>query len=337
MDAAREMLPSANSSVAAPLETPLASEDFEAEFSRDPLSKVREASERASVHSLRQPNSWVVLRYHDVAAGLTDIERMSTRHHQAARLRQLLEPQLTPEWNYLYASRIEQHTRRILSELATGPHFDLVSAFARPLATELDPEYRSGSDPDRLMNRVAAGSKFTSDEISDLRHSLVGLLRPLTDFVATAVHRLLFHPGEEARLRERPADIPAFVDEVTRLFPPALAAKRITRRPLVIVGRKIPARASIYLSVFAANRDPAQYRQPDELILHRTGPPHLSFSDGPHAWLVRRFGQLQRESVLRLLLSEFPPLRPTCLARDIPFTGLPELYVPASMPVRFDI
>ncbi len=335
MDAARGVLPVAPA--ARPfLEARPASEDFEAAFSRDPLGQVRQASEVASVHSLRQPNSWVVLRYHDVAAGLSDLERSSEGLHRAARLRRLLEPQLTPERICLSALRIQRCTRRILADLATGVQFDLVSAFARRLAAELDAECRAGRDPDSLMARVAAESKFTADESAELRQFLNGLLRPLTDFVATAGHRLLFHPADDANLRERPADIPAFVDEITRLFPPAIAAKRITRRPCFIGGREIPARASVYLAIFAANRDPAQYRQPDELILRRTGPPHLSFSDGPHAALVRRLGQMQRESVLRVLLSEFPPLRPLCLARDISFTALPEFYVPAALPVRFD-
>jgi cytochrome P450 len=90
------------------------------------------------------------------------------------------------------------------------------------------------------------------------------------------------------------------------------------------------------LAIFAANRDPAHYSQPDEMIPGRAGPPHLSFSDGSHAWLARRLGQLERETVLRVLLSEFPPLRPCCPASAVRFAAGPEFYVPGAVPVRFD-
>jgi cytochrome P450 len=180
------------------------------------------------------------------------------------------------------------------------------------------------------------------------------------------MHYLLFHPDLEDALRKNrpqageadgtvcptadgkrltsvaqavsPAirDIAAFVDEMIRLFPPAFAAKRFTLCPVEIAGVNIPAEAHLLLVLFAAHRDPARYRQPDETILHRAGPPHLSFSDGPHSWLVRRLGQLERETVLRVLLAEFPPLRPMCQAGEIRFAAPPEFYVPAALPVRFD-
>jgi cytochrome P450 len=98
---------------------------------------------------------------------------------------------------------------------------------------------------------------------------------------------------------------------------------------------EIPGEGQVVLAVFAANRDPARYEQPDEMLLHRNGPPHLSFSDGPEAWLVRRIGQLERETVLRVLLSEFPPLRPMCPAAGVRFAPSPEFYVPSALPVRF--
>jgi cytochrome P450 len=346
LDAARSILPGAG---AAPPPCAAAPDASETAFVHDPLGQLREARERAGVYHHQQSDTWVVLRYDDVAASLADLGRFACNiDHLAqnrfigsqdlvfhARLRRLLEPHLTTEWTHLYTSRIEQRTRGILNELAVAGQFDLVSAFALRLYMDLRTEWSGSREADSLMARITADPQFTPQELSDLGSSIPVFLKTLINFIANAVHHLLFHPKQEATLRARPADIPAFVDEVMRLFPPAFGVTRMTRQSVKMAGLEIPAEAQVVLAVFSANRDSGRYEQPDEMLLHRNGPPHLSFSDGPEAWFVRRIGQVERETVLRVLLSEFPPLRPMCPAAEVRFAASPEFYVPSALPVRF--
>jgi hypothetical protein len=230
LDSARSILPGSG---AAPPPCAAAPDASEAAFVHDPLGQLCEARERAGVYHHQQSDTWVVLRYDDVAASLADLERFACNIDYLAqnrligsqdlafhaRLRRLLEPHLTPEWTRIYTSRIEQRTRGILKELAVAGEFDLVSAFALRLYMDLEIECSTGREPDSLIARVMADPHFTPQEISDLGSSIPIFLKTLINFIANAVHHLLFHPNQEAALRARPTDISAFVDEVMRLFP----------------------------------------------------------------------------------------------------------------------
>lgn len=101
------------------------------------------------------------------------------------------------------------------------------------------------------------------------------------------------------------------VDELIRFISPAQGTSRYATRETWIGDTKI-AENDIVVTLFAAaNRDPAQFADPDELRLDRSPNPHLGFGSGPHAcigaqvaraWLrelVQFLGQ-QQPSALRL-------------------------------------
>jgi cytochrome P450 len=77
--------------------------------------------------------------------------------------------------------------------------------------------------------------------------------------------------------------------------------------------------------VAAANRDPAVFDRPDDLVVTRSPNPHLSFGAGTHfclgAPLVRHAGAL----LLRSLLGRYPGLRAS---------GPPPAWAPSLVPRR---
>jgi cytochrome P450 len=312
------------------------------EFHADPFRHLREWRERAAVHRLSLPNSWLVLNYDDVSSIMRDDERFSDHHYRAmwrlsaaadgaeqSRWQSLLEPHFTPAAMRLQAERIERHTRNLLTELERTGEFDLVAAFALRLFRELSADRHS------LLAGLTADARVTQDEVADIARLITLFEYVLVNFIGNAAHYLLRRPEQDDALRSRPADIPAFTDEMLRLFVPGFTLRRLTVCPVEIAFQRIPAHANIYLAIAAANRDPAQYCQPDEIVLHRGGPPHLSFGVGLHAYLGRRLAQPACETALRVML-EFPPLRSVAPIGETRFTGLPEVYGPSALPVRFD-
>jgi cytochrome P450 len=64
----------------------------------------------------------------------------------------------------------------------------------------------------------------------------------------------------------------------------------------------VPAGTKVMALLGAANRDPAQFPDPDRLDLTRTGSRHFSFSQGTHFCLGARLARLQTTIALRCLM-----------------------------------
>lgn len=88
---------------------------------------------------------------------------------------------------------------------------------------------------------------------------------------------LLARYGEE-RIRHS-------IEEFLRLDGSAQFTLRRTIAPLTVAGVTIPAQELIVLLVGAANRDPAQFGDPESRRLDRPRPHHLTFVGGPHMCL----------------------------------------------------
>jgi len=90
-------------------------------------------------------------------------------------------------------------------------------------------------------------------------------------------------PDLQQRLRDDRSLIPAFVEESLRLEPPIKGTFRLARIPTVVNHTEIPAASTVMVLPSAANRDPREFEQPDELRLDRkNGRQHIAFGHGIH-------------------------------------------------------
>ena len=161
------------------------------------------------------------------------------------------------------------------------------------------------------FGRLAADDRLTRAEMLGIASlTVVGGWKPLAEMVGNALHWLL--PRQEAAEQVRGGhDTAVFaVDELLRLESPIPFTARVTTEEVRLDGGVIPAGARVLALVGAANRDPAVFTAPDELVVTRSPNPHLAFGAGTHlclgAPLVRQAGAL----LLRGLLSRYPGLRP---------------------------
>jgi cytochrome P450 len=66
----------------------------------------------------------------------------------------------------------------------------------------------------------------------------------------------------------------------------------------------------VIISLLAANRDPAQFPDPDRLDPDRRPVPrHVAFGHGPHQCLGQSLARAELEIVYRTLFTELPRLR----------------------------
>ena len=174
---------------------------------------------------------------------------------------------------------------------------------------------RPSNDPGEILSALIAaedaGDRLTEVE---LLHQCIFLLNAghetTTNLIANAVLTLLEHPDAAARLRAQPALIGTAVDEFLRYQSPNQLGNRRVVADVVIGGVALAPDTLITLCIGAANRDPAQFVDPDRLDLARTPNRHLAFITGIHAcagmWLARMEGRV----AVGRLVARFPELRP---------------------------
>jgi cytochrome P450 len=120
------------------------------------------------------------------------------------------------------------------------------------------------------------------------------------------VQLLMQRPDVLERLRD-PALMGTGVDELVRFTAPAQGTSRVATCATAIGGTPME-RGDVVITMFAAaNRDPARFDRPEELVLDRTPNPHLGFGWGPHicvgarlatVWLHELIGRLHRAPTL---------------------------------------
>ncbi len=96
-----------------------------------------------------------------------------------------------------------------------------------------------------------------------------------------------------------------FLGEVLRLSSPSQWATRTVTTTRQLAGAELHAGDRIVCSLGAANRDPAVFTRPDELIADRDPNPALAFGYGPHLCIGREFARMQARSLLHALATSF--------------------------------
>jgi cytochrome P450 len=167
---------------------------------------------------------------------------------------------------------------------------------------------RAGGSP---LAAFAADERLTRGEmLGVLGLAVVGGWQPLAEAVGNGLAWLLPRRAAMERLRNGDEESArTMMDELLRVEAPIPFTARVATRPVELPGGTIPAGARVLSVLAAANRDPAVFDRPDELLPDRTPNPHLAFGAGPHfclaAQLVRSTGAL----LLARLARRFPGAR----------------------------
>ncbi len=180
---------------------------------------------------------------------------------------------------------------------------------------------RPSTDPGEILSALLA-AEDAGDRLGEveLLHQCIFLLNAghetTTNLIGNAVVALIEHPAAWARLRAEPALIGSAVEEFLRYQSPNQLGNRRVVVDAVVGGVVLPAGTLVTLGIGAANRDPAQFPDPDRLDLGRTPNRHLAFITGIHAcagmWLARMEGRValgRLAARFERLRADAPPVR----------------------------
>jgi cytochrome P450 len=188
----------------------------------------------------------------------------------------------------------------------------------------------------QLVLAEVDGRRLTDEEI----HPFLLLLLPAgaeTTFrsASNLLFGLLQHPDQLAAVRADRGLIPRAIEEALRWETPLLTVMRTAVTGTDLGGVAIPAGGAVVVSLGAANRDPARYRDPGAFDIGRDAAPHLSFGDGPHMCLGMHLARLEMAMLLDAVLDRLPRLRLDPAAEDPHVHGL-VFRSPPELPVLFD-
>ena len=125
---------------------------------------------------------------------------------------------------------------------------------------------------------------------------------------ANSWYALFRQPAALARLRAAPDLVPTAIEELLRFDTPAPMFERWVLEDVEIGGLRIPRGQELALQFAAANRDPAVFERPDDIVLDRRPNPYLSFGAGIHYCLGAPLAKLEFDILFRRLLERLPTL-----------------------------
>ena len=131
-----------------------------------------------------------------------------------------------------------------------------------------------------------------------------------TSLIGNATVALLRHPAQRDALVADPGLASRVVEEAMRWDAPVPHSTfRFATEDVRIGDVVIPAYAQVIVSLAAANRDPARYRDPEAFDISRTDGGHLALGHGIHHCLGAPLARMEGRIALAALHARFPAMR----------------------------
>ena len=185
--------------------------------------------------------------------------------------------------------------RQLIAERRAAPRDDMLSAL---IATE------------------EAGDKLNEEELlATCILLLVAGHETTVNLIGNGTLALLRHPDQLRKLRENPGLIATAVEELLRYDGPVQRTARIPSEDVTIGGQTIGKGEMVMPFLGAADRDPAQFRDPDRLDITRADNRHIAFGMGIHFCLGAPLARMEGQIAINTLVQRLPKLG---LATDRP-------------------
>lgn len=156
-----------------------------------------------------------------------------------------------------------------------------------------------------------AGEGGSGERLSELEllHNCIFLLNAghetTTNLIGNAIHLLTEHPTAWRELAINPELMETAVEEFLRMESSNQLGNRRAVCDVEIGGVTLPAGSYVHLCIGAANRDPTQFPDPDQLDIRRRPNRHLAFGGGIHTCAGNSLARMEAQVALQKLTARF--------------------------------
>ena len=130
-----------------------------------------------------------------------------------------------------------------------------------------------------------------------------------TNLIGNGMLALGRNPAQMELLRTTPELMPRAIEEILRYDGPVQSTVRFTIEDVNLGGTAIPARLACFIIVAAANRDPAQFEDPDRFDITREPRDHVALGEGIHFCIGAPLARMEGAIAIGAMLERFPRLR----------------------------
>lgn len=178
---------------------------------------------------------------------------------------------------------------------------------------ELIAKRRKDLRDDLLSALIAAeeqGDRLSEDELIATAVLLLGAGHETTmNLIGNGLLALFRHPDQLEKLKTDPTLIHSAIEECLRFDGPVQMTARTALEDIELDGKTITKGQQAVIVLAAANRDPAQFAEPDRFDITRKDNPHIAFSHGIHYCLGAPLARVEAQIVMNTLLQRMPALR----------------------------
>ena len=186
--------------------------------------------------------------------------------------------------------------------------------FQQAVKVKIDERRASPSDDllSDVVNASIDGERSLNDtEILSISQQLmVAGNETTTHAIAGGIVHLARNPDQTAKLRADPKLIPNAIEEILRLDTPTAGMWRVVTRDCELGGHQFKGGSMVLLRYAAANRDPAQFPDPDKFDVERKNArTHMAFGKGTHMCVGNMLARKEMTVSLEALLDRLDDIR----------------------------
>ena len=154
-----------------------------------------------------------------------------------------------------------------------------------------------------------------------------------TNMLSHGLNELVDHRDQYKLLQKEPSRIDTAIDEILRFQPPIQINNRRCLEKTMLGDMIIPEGTSVHMIIAGANRDPAQFSEPETFDILRSPNRHLSFGLGIHICAGINLARLEAKVAFLRLMSSFREinlLKKPNVANRIRFREIKEMQIEVS-------
>jgi cytochrome P450 len=174
-------------------------------------------------------------------------------------------------------------------------------------------------DEAEILSTLVAASELApgggGERLSELEllHNCIFLLNAghetTTNLIGNGIDLLIRNPDALQELRHHPELIETAVEEFLRMESSNQLGNRRATENTRIADVEMPAGTYVHLGIGAANRDPAQFADPERLDIRRSPNRHLAFGFGIHTCAGNSLARMEAQVAIGKLVARFATIK----------------------------